>query len=210
MPVGKGSSQVSRGTLVNPGKYSIKLSLLDKGILSDLVPEVYFNVVALDNTVMPAKNREEKVNFQRKVAVLQAEISEYSNKLTEIKNKMPYILNAIKKSEKSADFALSDYSNINNKIKEIEKIFLGDSVKSRLDIQAVPTPSMRIGMIGYYQKYSTADPTITHQKSFEIAKEEFMPIKSMIEDLKVMVKKLEEFLKANNAPYTPGRPQANY
>ena len=208
MPVGKGSSQVSRGTLVNPGKYSIKLSLLDKGILSDLVPEVYFNVVALDNTVMPAKNREEKVNFQRKVAVLQAEISEYSNKLTEIKNKMPYILNAIKKSEKSADFALSDYSSINNKIKEIEKIFLGDSVKSRLDIQAVPTPSTRIGMIGYYQKYSTADPTITHQKSFEIAKEEFMPIKSMIEDLKVMVKKLEEFLKANNAPYTPGRPKA--
>ena len=209
-PVGKSSSQVSRGTLVNPGKYSIKFSLLDKGILSDLVPEVYFNVVALDNTVMPAKNREEKVNFQRKVAVLQAQISEYSNKLTEIKNKMPYILNAIKKSEKSADFALSDYSNINNKIKEIEKIFLGDSVKSRLDIQAVPTPSTRIGMIGYYQKYSTADPTITHQKSFEIAKEEFMPIKSMIEDLKVMVKKLEEFLKANNAPYTPGRPQANY
>ncbi len=209
-PASKGASQVSKGTLVNPGEYSIKLSLLDNGILSDLVSEVYFNVVALDNTVMPAKNREDKVNFQRKVAVLQAEISEYSNKLTEIKNKIPYIYNAIKKSEQSADFALSDYSNINNKIKEIEKIFFGDSVKSKLDIQAVPTPSDRIGMIGYYQKYSTADPTITHQKSFEIAKEEFIPIKSMIEDLKVMVKKLEEFLKANNAPYTPGRPKANY
>ena len=209
-PASKGASQVSKGTLVNPGEYSIKLSLLDNGILSDLVSEVYFNVVALDNTVMPAKNREDKVNFQRKVAVLQAEISEYSNKLTEIKNKIPYIYNAIKKSEQSADFALSDYSNINNKIKEIEKIFFGDSVKIKLDIQAVPTPSDRIGMIGYYQKYSTADPTITHQKSFEIAKEEFIPIKSMIEDLKVMVKKLEEFLKANNAPYTPGRPKANY
>ena len=208
-PVGRSSSQVSRGTLVNPGKYSVKMSLLDKGSISEIVPEVYFNVVALDNTVMPAKNREEKVNFQRKVAVLQGEIGEYSNKLSEMKNKMPYILNAIKKTEKSADFLLNNYNSINKSIKEIEKLFFGDSVKGKLDIQSVPTPSTRIGLIGYYQRNSTADPTITHQKSFEIAKEEFMPIKSMIEDLKVMVEKLEETLKENKAPYTPGRLEFN-
>jgi hypothetical protein len=36
-----------------------------------------------------------------------------------------------------------------------------------------------------------------------------MPIKSMIEDLKVMVEKLEETLKENKAPYTPGRLEFN-
>ena len=43
-------------------------------------------------------------------------------------------------------------------------------------------------------------------RSFEIAKEEYMPIKEEIENLmKVDVKNLEDELKAIGAPYTPGR-----
>ena len=60
--------------------------------------------------------------------------------------------------------------------------------------------------MAYEQKYSTAAPTLTHMRSFAIAKEEYMPIKEEIENLmKVDVKNLEDELKAVGAPYTPGR-----
>jgi hypothetical protein len=60
--------------------------------------------------------------------------------------------------------------------------------------------------MSYEQKYSTAAPTKTHIRSFEIAKEEYMPIKEEIENLmKVDVKALEDKLKDLGAPYTPGR-----
>ena len=58
----------------------------------------------------------------------------------------------------------------------------------------------------YEQKYSTAAPTLTHVRSFAIAKEEYLPIKVEIENLmKEDIKKLEDELKAVGAPYTPGR-----
>ena len=90
---------VSEGTLVNPGTYTIDMSILKAGETTKVVDPLSFNVVALNNTVMPADDRESKVNFQRKVSKLQAEMGEYSRKFSEISNKMPYIDEAIKKVE---------------------------------------------------------------------------------------------------------------
>jgi hypothetical protein len=92
------------------------------------------------------------------------------------------------------------------RIKDINTRLYGDSVKSRLDIQQLPSPSNRLGSMSYEQKYSTAAPTQTHIRSFAIAKEEYLPIKVEIENLmKEDIKKLEDELKAIGAPYTPGR-----
>ena len=44
--------------------------------------------------------------------------------------------------------------------------------------------------------------------SYEIAKEEFKPIKLMIDELKVKMTNLENQLKDMGAAYTPGRPKA--
>ena len=43
--------------------------------------------------------------------------------------------------------------------------------------------------------------------SYEIAKEEFEPIKVLINNLKLEMNELEKFLKDSGAPYTPGRPK---
>ena len=44
--------------------------------------------------------------------------------------------------------------------------------------------------------------------SYEIAKEEFQPIKLIIDELKVKMTDLENQLKIMGAEYTPGRPKA--
>ena len=44
--------------------------------------------------------------------------------------------------------------------------------------------------------------------SYEIANEEFQPIKLMIDELKLKMTDLENQLKDMGAAYTPGRPKA--
>lgn len=199
---------VSEGTLVSPGTYTIDMSLLEAGETTKIINAKSFNVVALNNTVMPADDRLAKVEFQRKVSKLQAEIGEYSRKLSEVSNKMRYVAQAIKKVEQPVDKISKMAWDLNQAIKEINLKFYGDNVKSRLDIQTYLTPSSRLGAVAYYQKYSTAAPTKTHMDSYEIAKEEFQPIKLMINELKVKMTDLESLLKEMGAAYTPGRPKA--
>ena len=199
---------VTEGTLVNPGTYTIDMSILKAGVTTKVVDPQSFNVVALNNTVMPADDRESKVNFQRKVSKLQAEMGEYSRKFSEISNKMPYIDEAIKKVEKPVDEISKMAWDVKQSIKEVNLKFYGDNVKSRLDIQSYLSPYSRLGSVAYYQKYSTAAPTKTHMDSYEIAKEEFQPVKLMIDELKLKMTDLEKQLRDMGAAYTPGRPKA--
>ena len=199
---------VSEGTLVNPGTYTIDMSIIKAGETTKVVDPQSFNVVALNNTVMPADDRESKVNFQRKVSKLQAEMGEYSRKFSEISNKIPYIDEAIKKVEQPVDKISKMAWDVKQSIKEVNLKFYGDNVKSRLDIQSYLSPYSRLGSVAYYQKYSTAAPTKTHMDSYEIAKEEFQPIKLMIDELKLKMTDLEKQLKDMGAAYTPGRPKA--
>jgi len=199
---------VSEGTLVNPGTYSIDMSILKAGETTKVADAQSFNVVALNNTVMPADDRAAKVNFQRKVSKLQAEMGEYSRKFSEVTNKIPYIDEAIKRVEQPIDEISKMAWDVKQAIKEVNLNFYGDNVKSRLDIQSNLTPYSRLGSVAYYQKYSTAAPTKTHMDSYEIAKDEFQPIKLMIDELRVKMLDLENRLKEMGAAYTPGRPKA--
>ena len=199
---------VTEGTLVNPGTYSVDMSILKAGTTTKVVEAKSFNIVALNNTVMPADDRKAKVEFQRKVSMLQAEISEYSRKLSEISNKMPYVAEAVKKVEQPIDKISKMVWDVKETIKDINLKFYGDNVKRRLDIQTYLSPTSRLGAVAYYQKYSTAAPTKTHMDSYEIAKEEFEPIKVLVNKLKSEMKMLEKILKESGAPFTPGRPKA--
>ena len=156
---------------------------------------------------MPADDRLAKVDFQRKVAKLQAQMGEYSRKLSEVSNKIPYIEEAVKRVEEPIDEISKMVWDIGQSIKEVNLKFYGDNIKSKLDIQSYLSPYSRLGSVAYYQKYSTAAPTTTHMNSYEIAKEEFQPIKLMIDELKVAMSALETRLKEIGAAYTPGRPK---
>jgi len=196
---------VSEGTLVEPGKYTVQMDYFIDGESTPLVEAKEFTVTLLDNTVLPAEDREVKVRFQRDVATLQGEINSYSRILSEISDKVKYFEVAILRLEKPIQELSSDMKKIKDNLRDINVLFYGDNIKRRLDMQQIPTPSSRVGIIANEQKYSTASPTGTHINSFEIAKEEFFPLKSKVDLLVEKVKNLEDKMKSLGAPYTPGR-----
>jgi len=194
------------GSLVNPGRYTVEMHLLKNGTLQSLIDPVAFNVIPLNNTVMPAENRAEKVAFQKEVAALSADIRTSRKMIDEMNNKLRYIKKAVRLAESSTLDLTKAVFQLESDIKAVNKLFFGDPVKRRLDIDQPPGPASRVGDIVYEQKYSTAAPTKTHRESFAIAKEEFEPIKEKVRKLyKEDMANLEKILEQTGAPYTPGR-----
>ena len=157
------------------------MDYLVNGELIKLYGPREFKVSLLENTEMPAKDRKEKIQFQREVAKMQGEISSYSSILSEISNKIRYFEVAVLRLEKPMEELLSELHDIKEESREVRLMFYGDNVKRKLDMQEIPTPSSRVGIIASEQKYSTSSPTQTHINSFEIAKEEFVPIKTRVD-----------------------------
>lgn len=196
---------VSEGTLVEPGTYTVQMDYFVDGESAPLVDAKEFTVTLLDNTVLPAEDKEAKVRFQRDVATLQGEISSYSRILSEIGDKVKYFEVAVLRLEKPIEELSSQMKKVKDDLRDINTLFYGDNVKRRLDMQQIPTPSSRVGIIANEQKYSTAAPTGTHVNSLMIAKEEFLPLKSRVDALVKNVKNIEDKMKSLGAPYTPGR-----
>jgi hypothetical protein len=126
--------------------------------------------------------------------------------IDEMNNKLRYIKKAVRLAESSTLDLTKAVFQLESDIKAVNKLFFGDPVKRRLDIDQPPGPASRVGDIVYEQKYSTAAPTKTHRESFAIAKEEFEPIKEKVRKLyKEDMANLEKILEQTGAPYTPGR-----
>ncbi|NNE25904.1 MAG: hypothetical protein HKN09_03605, partial [Saprospiraceae bacterium] len=176
------------------------------GETSDLTGPVTFEVKALNNTVLPAEDREAKVEFQREVAEFSRRVQGTQQLMREMRNRMRHIKEAINRVEEPVDGLMADYYALDAAMDDVSRALNGDNMKTRLDIDQPPSPAGRLGWINYEQKYSTSSPTGTHKMSLAIAKEEFEPILDIIrklatEDLEALEQKLEDA----DAPYTPGR-----
>ena len=201
---------IDEGTLVQPGTYTIEMDLYKNGELSPLANAISFEVVGLNNTVMPAEDRAAKVAFQRQVEQLQADMEACQTILRESNTKLKYIKAAIRRSELPYGALSKTVMDIENKLKDINRSLYGDAAKAKLDIGQPKSPASRIGNMAYEQKYSTSAPTQTHKDSYAIAKAQIMAIKQKAETVfNVDLKQLEDKLVKSGAPYTPGRGYKN-
>lgn len=194
------------GTLVDLGTYSVSMYEYDQGDMTLVEGPVNFEVKALNNSVMPAKDRDAKVTFQRDVAQLEADLGTTQNMMGEINEKLRYIKVAIKRSEKP----LANFSKrviaIEQQLKDINEALYGDPIKRQLDMDQPQSVAGYIWSVGWEQKYTTSAPTQTHKDAYQIGKEGLAPLKTKVETLyNVTVKNLEQDLVAAGAGYTAGR-----
>ena len=194
------------GTLVLPGTYSVSLAKMIGDEISPLAGPMRFEVKALQNTVLPAVDREAKVAFQQNVAELARVVQGASSRLQEANSQLRYMKEALMRAEVEPSSLLSEWMALDKKVASLQEQLSGDPIKRRLDIDQPPSIMSRVFGLVYEQSYSTASPTETHKQSYAIAREEFKPVLEAInafvdKDMEVFKTKLE----AAGAPYTPGR-----
>ena len=195
---------------MEPGRYTVEMALYDDGEMKTLVNPVSFDVMALENTVMPAENRAAKVAFQKQVAQLDADLKACKAIMNETATKLKYIKSALKRSELPYGALSKTVLDIENKLKDVSLALYGDPVKTKLDISQPKSPASRIGTISHEQKYSTSAPTQTHKDSYNIAKTKITALKQKVEVIfNNDIKQLEDQLIKYAVPYTPGRGYEN-
>jgi hypothetical protein len=192
------------GPLVSPGMYTVSLSRWKDGTMTALGTPVSFKVKPLGNNVLPPKDMNAVVAFKREAENVSRIQQSVSRAISSANSEMSYIRRAIAVMEQPEDSWLKEVINIEQKLDTLQRRLSGDPIKVQLDMNPTPSVADRIGRIVGENKYSSAEPTGTHQQSLKIAKEE---LSGIVSDLKnVLEKDLNQLrikLQKAGAPYTP-------
>ncbi|MFO7829715.1 MAG: hypothetical protein R6V23_13915, partial [Bacteroidales bacterium] len=194
--------------LVLPGEYTVSVSMYKKGEISELLGDQKFTVKPLDNTTLPAPDREAMVEFKRNFAELSRVMQGAIEFNEELVDKIAYLKQAIVTSPGVSQELLIEAEKIEKELDEILFTFEGVQPKaSREEIPPGPVPlARRLQAVFWGQSGSTSAITETSKMAYQIIQEELPELIDRLENIeKVDIKELEEKLNEAGAPYTPGR-----
>lgn len=194
------------GQLAAPGNYTVTLSKYVDGVITDLAGPEKFVVNVLPGASLPATSRPALVEWQRKAAELQREITSASRAIGDANNRIRHMKEALMSIARPNQEFVTDVLSLEDKMRAIQLKMNGDNVAGRLDIDTPPSIQGRLFGAIYSGYGSTSDPTTTMKDQLQIASDEF---EGVLNDLKAVInndiKALEQKLEAAGAPYTPGR-----
>jgi hypothetical protein len=91
------------------------------------------------------------------------------------------------------------------RLNSVNRLLNGDGSLARREFETAPSVRGRVFYIIGSLWNTTAAPTQTQISSYETAAGEFTPVYNELKAIAAEVKKLEDLLEKNGAPYTPGR-----
>lgn len=194
--------------LVMPGKYKVSVSMVVRGEEKKLFEPVEFNVVPLNNTTLPASNREELVAFQRKSLELAKKIVGARRQTEELIKTFENIKQTINNTP-NGSFEL--FNKVSAAAAELDKInfkFKGQPAKaSTEEIPPAEVPlNWRLSTLISPHYSSTSNITNNQKVAFEILSEELPGIVNMLKRItNIELKSIEAELEKISAPWTPGR-----
>jgi photosystem II stability/assembly factor-like uncharacterized protein len=176
--------------LAMPGKYSVSLSKSVNGEITLLVPPREFKANILENTTLPAENRQELVEFQKKIG--------------ELGRKMMATLLQTTGAPKEI---MHQAKNMEQRIDDILFSFNGRKAPASWEeLPPGPMPlNRRLNAILETHWQSTSGVTQTQKDNYAILLDEFPPLLEELKKINGQMKVLEKTLEELHAPWTPGR-----
>lgn len=202
------SAKQNSGFLAMPGKYSVDISLISRGTEKVLASGAEFIVKSLNNTTLPAANREEYVNYHRKAAELARTIIGAGRLTDELIIKFETIKQTINNAPLANFDLLSRTEKISDELRDIKFKFSGPPQKASAEETPPTTPSYnsRLSTLLYTQSRSTSNVTKNQKVAYEVLREEIQPVLDNLKKIKENdLKAIETELEKINAPWTPGR-----
>jgi photosystem II stability/assembly factor-like uncharacterized protein len=199
-------SDPDKGPLALPGTYSVSLSKVVNGQVTQIVSSMEFKTRLLSNTTLPAKDKEALFRFQEEVAQFQRIVSGTANTLDELNTKLKYYYKAANSTSGISDDVLERIVKTDQQLKVLNRKLNGDGSLSSRDFETPPSITGRIYTIVYGLWSSTSAPTQTQISSLDIAKNQFEEVYSEIKNITQLdIAGIEKSLEEAGAAWTPGR-----
>ena len=191
-----------------PGKYKVEMVMVHRGESKVMAGPVEFNAVVLENTTLPAEDREALVAFEKKMAKLSMAINGAEEAANDMKEQVQYIMQAIQRTPALPDSMLKQAKEIDLRLDDILWKMNGQEPKAS-DEENIPAPPPlfdRLNAMVYAHWGSSSGITKTQEEMYDILAEEFPPILAELKTIQEKdIKALQEELDKAGAPWTPGR-----
>ena len=196
------------GLLAMPGKYKVDLSMTAGGETKHLAGPVDFNAVVLNNTTLPATDRQTMVAFQAKVAELTRRMRGTEDYARLLYKKTSDILQSLNTTPATSAELKKQALGLHLQLDEILNVKFNrqSKVPSQEENPPAPVPlNWRLEKIAYSTYSSTSQPTQMQLDAYKILGDEFPPVYNQIKhigevDLPELLKQMDSL----KAPAVPG------
>jgi photosystem II stability/assembly factor-like uncharacterized protein len=195
------------GILAMPGKYTVSLSQVFHETEKELAGPVEFTVKVLNNTTLPAADREELVAFQDKVSLLVNAVNGAGEFANELMKRTQYVKQTIQNTPGAPFTLMAEADKVEKKLHAILWSLNGQPAKASEEENwpAPPPINHRLGAILEASYGNTSSPTQTQRDQYALLEEEFPPILAQLKEIAEKdLKTLEDELIKLGAPWTPG------
>ncbi len=193
------------GYMAVPGNYNVSISKYEAGNITELVAPQSFVCKSLDNTTLPAEDKEALDAFNKKVAELTRALSGVDEYRSDLNGKIKYMKKALFEAPNLPDETINQISEIEADMRAVGKVLHGDYLRSKYEGAAPTSLRDRMELITYGLWSTTAAPTTTYIKSYDVVAEKYDEVVESILAIEVKIKAVEATLEKHGAQYTPGR-----
>jgi len=195
------------GTPVLPGTYKVSMDMVAGGEITHLAGPVSFNAVPLNNTTLPATDREALVSFQKKVAGLAGRYMTMERRIQEQLENVIFMKQAALQSPGTGLDLMKEAGEIEKELKDM--LFILNGPEAPASYEELPPMDMplreRLSAMIYAHWSSTADPTATEKTQYSILEKRLPELEARTESTGKKIDLLGEKLNRNGAAWTPGR-----
>ena len=210
-PVSLKSEEVGRyssaddGQLALPGIYTVELWQAVNGELTKLAEPVKFNVELLNNTTLPATDKNALLAFQKEVQELRRSVYGAATVIGETEDRLKHIKGAVLQVPGVPLAVMAEVKAIEAEMTKLKYDMYGDYEISKHEFETNKGIESMVGYVIYQLWYTTSAPTDTQRDQITRARKAYTPwlaeLKEQIKRVEVLEAKLLEL----RAPYTPYR-----
>ncbi len=193
------------GLLAWPGTYTVSLSKVEDGIITDLSDPQTFVVKPLRDGALQGASADEVAEFRTEFQTFQQDYMATSMELEKSQNRVKAMQSAVLSTDKDSRELEGRIYKAGQKLQALQLNLNGSSSWSEVIDKGDPTPSQRLNH-AIHGLNSTYGPTKSHTESLEIGKSELSKIKSgLAEIVDDVLPQLEQDLKEAGAPWIEGQ-----
>ncbi len=195
----------AEGPLVVPGTFSVSLAKRVDGVLTSLGKPQAVVVESLGLAALPAKDKKELLEFQKKAGELQRAMMGADEALRQALKNLEFIKKALLETPRAPEELGTETRSLEKQFKDIHIELSGDPIARKRNEPSSPSLLQRVDKEAI-QISSTTGITTTNKRNYEIAADAFGELLEKLRQLiDVDLKNLEEKMEAAGAPWTPGR-----